>query len=97
MSDWELIVADLETLHHAVSEIGDWDKDLIEEFIRVGGYGLARDGIAYAYLNSGKAMPANLFQILEKLSIDMGVDDDEAYAGMVQLRAETKGRLAELR
>ena len=94
MLDWEIIVADLETLHRAASDIDGWNKKQTETYIRVGEWGLALNGISYAYLNNGKAMPADLFEVFEKLAVDMEMDGDEDYEGVGQLRAETKARLA---
>lgn len=94
MVDWERVVADLETLHRAASKIDDWDKDQAETYIRVGEWGLALDEIAYAYLNSGKAMPVDLFQVFEKLAVEMEMEGDEDFEDVAQLRAETKARLA---
>lgn len=94
MLDWEVIVADLERLHRAASDIDSWNKEQAETCIRVGEWGLALNGISYAYLNSGKAMPADLFEVFEKLSVEMEMDGDEDYEGVAQLRAETKARLA---
>ena len=39
-------------------------------------------------------MPADLFEVFEKLSVEMEMDGDEDYEGVAQLRAETKARLA---
>lgn len=46
-----------------------------------------------SYLNNGKAMPADLFEVFEKLAVDMEMDGDEDYEGVAQLRVETKARL----
>ncbi len=94
MFDYKSMLADLETLYYAVSEIDDWDRNQTATFIRVGEYGLALDGIAYAYLNSATPMPARLFQTFERLAVEMEVDGDEEYEDVARLRAETKARLA---
>lgn len=94
MFDYKRALADLEILYYAASEIDDWDRDLAEEFIRVGEYGLALDEIAYAYLNSATPMPAHLFQIFERLAVEMEMEGDEDFEDVALLRAETKARLA---
>ena len=94
MFDYEKALTDLETLYYATSEIDNWDKDLAAEFIRVGEYGLALDEIAYAYLNSATPMSARLFQIFERLAVEMEMEGDEDFEGVAQLRVETKARLA---
>ena len=88
------MLADLEILCSAASEIDGWDRNQTATFIRVGEYGLALDEIAYAYLNSSTPMPARLFQIFEKLAVEMEMEGDEEYGDVAQLRAETKARLA---
>lgn len=93
MLDWERVAADLQVLHRAASEIDNWDKKQAETHIRVGEWGLALDEIAYACLNSGKAMPADLFQTFEKLAVGMEMEGDEDYEDVAQLRAESKARL----
>ena len=90
--DWEIIVASLENLHLAASAIDGWNKRQTETYIKVGEWGLALNGISYAYLNSGKAMPVDLFQVFEKLAVDMEMDGDEDYEGVAQLRAEANAR-----
>lgn len=93
MVDWERVVADLETLHRAASEIDGWDKQQVATFIQVGEWGLALDDIAYAYLKTGFAMPADLFLLFEKLAVEMEMEGDEDYEAVAQLRAEAKARL----
>ena len=39
-------------------------------------------------------MPGHLFQIFERLAVEMEMDDDAEYAEVARLRAETKARLA---
>lgn len=94
MFDCKRVLADLETLYYAASEIDGWDRNQTATFIRVGEYGLALDEIAYAYLNSSTPMPGRLFQLLEKLAVEMEVDGGEEYGDVARLRAETKARLA---
>ena len=94
MFDYRTILADLEALYYAASEIEGWDKNQAATFIRVGEYGLALEEIAYAYLNSATPMPGHLFQIFERLAVQMELEGDEEYEDVAQLRAETKARLA---
>lgn len=94
MLDWEIVVADLETLHHAASDIDGWNTKQTETYIKVGEWGLALNGISYAYLNSGKAMPTDLFEVFERLAVEMDMEEDPEFEGVAQLRAETKARLA---
>ena len=94
MFDYKKMLADLEILYYTSSEIDDWDRNQTATFIRVGEYGLALDEIAYAYLNSATPMPGRLFQLLERLAVEMEVDGDEEYGDVARLRAETKARLA---
>ena len=93
MLDYERVLADLETLYYAASEIDDWDRNQTATFIRVGEYGLALDGIAYAYLNSATPMPGRLFAVFERLAIEMEMEDDEEYGSVARVRTETKARL----
>ena len=39
-------------------------------------------------------MPGHLFQIFERLAVQMELEGDEEYEDVAQLRAETKARLA---
>lgn len=94
MFDYERAFNELNILYESASKIDDWDKDLAEEFIRVGEYGLALDEIAYAYLNSGTAMPTDLFEVFERLAVAMRMEGKEDFEDVAQLRAETKARLA---
>lgn len=93
MLDYRRVSADLETLYYAASEIDDWDRNQAATFIKVGEYGLALDEIAYAYLNSATPMPSRLFQVFERLAVEMKMEGDEEYEDVARLRAETKARL----
>ena len=86
------IEADLVVLHRATSGIEGWQGDLAQEFIDVGEYGLALDGIACAYLDSGKTMPDDLFQIFERLAVCMDLERDEEYDGVRRLLANSRAR-----
>ncbi len=86
MLDYNIIIADLLTLHQAASTIDGRQKGHSETFIRVGEYGLALDEIAYAYLNNHKTMPAELFKIFEKLAIAMDLESDQEFEGVASLR-----------
>ena len=89
---FEAIVADLKVLHRAASDIESWNGDLSRKFIYAGEYGLALDEISYAYLNSGKTMPADLFQIFERLSVSMELEQDAEYEGVRRLLAEGRAK-----
>ena len=93
MSDWERVEADLLTLYRAASGIDGWSKDLVGELIYVGEYYLALDIMSYAYLNNGIDVPDDLFEIYERLAVEMDMEKDPEFEGAAQLRAETKARL----
>ena len=86
MLDYDRMLADLETLYYSASDIGDWDRNQAATFIRVGEYGLALDEIAYAYLNSTIPMPGHLFQVFERLAVEMELDGDEEQEDVARLR-----------
>jgi hypothetical protein len=85
MLDYEVVIADLTTLHQAASAIDGWHKDDAGTLIRVGEYSLALDVIAYAYLNNHKTMPAELFKIFEKLVAAMNLEGDQELEGVARL------------
>ncbi len=82
----------LVVLHQAASGIEGWGGDQAQEFINVGDYGLALDEISYAYLDSGKAMPADLFQIFERLAVAMDLERDDEYEGVRKLLADARSK-----
>jgi hypothetical protein len=65
---------------------------LDQEFIDVGEYGLALDGIACAYLDSGKTMPADMFHIFERLAVSMDLERDEEYDAVRKLLADGRSK-----
>lgn len=67
---------------------------MVGELIYVGEYSLALDMMSYAYLNNKIAVPADLFEIFERLAVEMDMEKDPEFEGVAQLRAETKARLA---
>jgi len=69
MLDYKMIVRDLLTLNEAASDVGGRQKEQNLRLIDVGEYGFALDSIAYAYLDNDKHMPADLFEIFEKLAL----------------------------
>jgi len=86
-------IRDLKILHQAAPALEGSGKDSTAEFIRVGEYGLALDGIAYAYLATKMLMPADLFRLFEELAETMKLDRDPEYAGVAELRATQKAKL----
>ncbi len=80
---------DLIVLHKAACAIDGWDGKQAQTFIGVGEYGLALDEIAYAYLDSGKAMPPDIFEMFEKLATIMDLARDAEFEGVARLRAST--------
>jgi hypothetical protein len=86
MFDYETAITSLKRLHQAASAFQGWHKDQAEEFIKVGEYGLALDGIAYAYLNNKVTMPATLFQLFDQLAVTMELDCDPEFDGVAKLR-----------
>ena len=78
---------DLNSLHNAASATDGWDGKQARTFINVGEYGLALDEIAYAYLDSGKTMPPDMFETFEKLAAMMGLAQDAEFEGVARLRA----------
>lgn len=93
MFDYERVEADLLTLYRAAFGIDGWSKDLVGQLIYVGEYSLALDMMSHAYLNNGINMPADLFEIFERLAVEMDMEEDPEFEGAAQLRAETKARL----
>lgn len=93
MFDHERVEADLMTLYRAASGIDGWSKDLVGELIYVGEYALALDMMSYAYLNNDINAPEDLFEIFERLAVEMDLGNDPEFEGVAQLRAETKARL----
>ena len=86
MFDYETAAAHLQILYEAASALDGWHKDQAEDFIKVGEYGLALDGIAYAYLVNKVTMPARLFGLFEELAVSMGLDRDPEFDGVAKLR-----------
>lgn len=78
---------DLTVLHKAASATDDWDGKQARTFIDVGEYGLALDEIAYAYLDSGRTMPPDMFETFEKLATMMDLAQDAEFEGVARLRA----------
>lgn len=93
MFDYKRVQEDLKTLYHAAYKIDNWARDLVGELIYVGEYSLALDEISYAYLNNSMSMPDDLFEIFERLAVEMDMEEDPEFEGAAQLRAETKARL----
>ena len=95
MSNRMNIVSGLVTLYRAAPKVDDWDKNMVEEFIRVGEWELALDEIAGAYLESSAVMPADLFEIFEKLAVEMNIEenDEGLFEDVTELRARIKARL----
>ena len=93
MFDYERLEVDLLTLYRAASDIDGWSKDLVGQLIYVGEYSLALDMMSYAYLNNGINMPDDLFEIFERLAVEVDMEEDPEFGGVAQLRAETKARL----
>ncbi len=88
------IRANLVALHQAASSVDGWDGKRGQTFIEVGEYGLALDEIAYAYLDGGKTMPAELFNVFEKLASMMELEKEPEYEGVARLQAITKAHPA---
>ena len=82
-----LIRNDLVALHEAASATGGWDGKQTRTFINVCEYALALDGIAYAYLDTGRTMPPDMFETFEKLAIMMDLAEDPEFEGVARLRA----------
>ena len=78
---------DLASLQKIASATGGWDGKHARIFINVGEYGLALDEIAYAYLNSGRTMPPDMFETFEKLATMMDLAQDAEFEGVARLRA----------
>lgn len=95
MSDRMTIVSGLINLYRAVPKVDEWDKNMVEEFIRVGEWELALDEIAGAYLESSTVMPADLFEIFERLAVEINIEenDEGLFEDVAELRARTKARL----
>ncbi len=86
MFDYKAAKESLELLYAAAASLrGDYN-DQIRRFIDVGEYGLALDGIADTYITTNAAMPANLFQLFEKLASDMDLSSDPEFSGVAELR-----------
>ncbi len=78
---------DLAALHKVASATDNWDGKQARTFIGVGEYGLALDEIAYAYLDSGRTMPPDMFETFEKLATMMDLAQDAEFEGIARLRA----------
>jgi len=90
--DYKRIQEDLKTLYQATYNIDKWARELVDRLIYVGEYSLALDEISYAYLNNRLVMPAGLFEIFERLAVEMDMEKDPEFEGVAQLRAEAKAR-----
>jgi hypothetical protein len=86
------IMVGLRALHMIASGIESWNGDLSREFIDAGDYGLALEGIACAYLDNGKTMPADVFNIFEWLAVSMELEQDEEHEGVKELLAEGRAK-----
>ena len=91
MFDYKAAVEDLTKLNQQASLVdGQFDQQ-IAQFIYVGEYALALDGIADVYLSKGVRMPDELFQIFERLAIAMELEGDDEYREVARLRkAQTR-------
>ena len=78
--------SDLLKLYQAASLVEGKPDRQTEQYIRVGEFNLALDGIAHAYLSKGARMSDSLFQIFERLAIAMQLDGDDEYQGVARLR-----------
>ena len=97
MLDRTTIVSGLVSLYRAAPKVADWDKNMVEEFIRVGEWELALDEIAGAYLDNGAVMPADLFEIFEKLAVEINIEDNDEglFEDVAELRARIKACLVQ--
>lgn len=84
--DYQAVRNDLNTLFAAASVYDGWQKDQTGTFIKVGEYGLALDGIAYAYLANHVSMPASLYQVFDKLAAAMDLNGDPELQGVADIR-----------
>jgi hypothetical protein len=79
MFDYKAIKVDLLKLYEAASVVGGRRDSQIEQFISVGEYSLALDGIADTYLAKNIPIANDLFKIFEELAIAMDLEDDQEF------------------
>ena len=84
----QTIWSGLTTLFETAPDLDGWNKGITQTLIDVGEYALALDEIAYVYLESGKPMSADDFQLFEKLAALMELQKDPEFEGVAKLRAQ---------
>ena len=85
MFDYQSVKVGLDILYDAASIYDGWQKDQTSEFIKVGEYGLALDGIAYAYLHNHNPMPPKLYELFAKLAAMMDLKSDPELQGVAAI------------
>lgn len=86
MFDYKAAQEGLEVLYASIEPLKGKFNHQIRKFIDVGEYGLALDGIADAYTTSNVSMPLALFQLLDKLAIDMDLASDPEFSDLTEFR-----------
>ena len=87
MDDHNADLSNLKILLDSASAFSGWQQEQARDFVRVGEYSLALDGIAYAYLVNNARMPAEHYALFNQLALRMGLDGDPEYEGVAKLRA----------
>ena len=86
MFDYKATKEGFEILYASIKSLDRQYNHQIREFIDVGEYGLALDGIADAYMTSSASMPLALFQLFDKLATDMDLASDPEFSGVAEFR-----------
>ena len=89
------IHSDLAALHNIAFVSDSQSEKQTRTFINVGEYALALDGIAYAYLDSDRTMPPDMFKTFEKLAIMMDLAEDAEFEGSQDCGRVPPSRLAD--
>ena len=86
MFDYKATQEGLEVLYASIEPLMGRYNHQIRQYIDVGEYGLALDGIAYAYATSNVSMSSVLFQLLDKLATDMDLASDPEFSALTEFR-----------
>lgn len=88
--NYQKVRSDLLSLYKSASRLDGWNKENVDQYIKVGEYPLALDSVAYAYLENDTPMPSDQFAVFESLAAMMQLEGDPEYDGVARLRARAK-------
>lgn len=77
----------LAALFDAAPVFEGWNPKQTRTYIRVGEYSLALDDLAHAFLDSGKTISPEHFQLFETLAAQMEMETNPEFQGVARLRA----------